>query len=340
MKGRRAFRYIDIHVEDTGRSKMKSFIPFFLLIVSAGLLWAADLDKAILHYEMGEFREAVNLLTQSGFTPSRESEIRLWLGKSHLKLHEWDRAIKEIERAVELNPSDALYHLWLGRAYGAKASHTVFFKALGWARRVARAFETAVRLAPDNLDARFDLLDFYINAPGMVGGGRDKAEAQAAAIAKLDPRKGYVARAMIFEKDKRRDLAMKELIQATKDYPQDADAHKDLADFYLAGDEFEKALASAQRALALDPNSKRSLLIREASRIRSRAGLDKAETALRELAAGRLRDEDPPREELYYWLGECHLAKGEPDKARRSFLTALSFNPDYEPAKKSLSKMR
>ncbi len=319
---------------------MRKRALLFLLIASAGLLRAAELDEAILHYEMGEFGEAVKLLSQSRLRSSHEPEIRLWLGKSYLKLREWDKAVKEIEKAVELDPSNALYHLWLGRACGAKASHTVFFKALGWARRVARAFETAVKLAPENLDARFDLLDFYINAPGMVGGGRDKADAQARAIAKLDPRKGYVARSMIFEKYRRRDLAMKELIQATMDFPDDADAHKDLADFYLAGRDFEKALASAQKALALDPNSKRSLLIREASKIRSRTGLDEAEEILRELAAGRLRDEDPPREELYYWLGECHLAKGEAEKARRSFQAALFFNPEYEPAKKSLSGMR
>lgn len=72
-------------------------------------------------------------------------------------------------------PSNPQCHLWLGRACGARESHTVFFKALGWARRLLKAFETARELAPESLDAGFDLLDFYLDAPGIVGDGKGKA---------------------------------------------------------------------------------------------------------------------------------------------------------------------
>jgi hypothetical protein len=45
-----------------------------------------------------------------------------------------------------------------------------------------------------------DLLQFYLGAPRAFGGGIEKAEAQADAIAKLDPVMGQRARALIEEK--------------------------------------------------------------------------------------------------------------------------------------------
>jgi tetratricopeptide (TPR) repeat protein len=319
---------------------MRTPVLFLLLFFSAGDAPEEDFTAAIGLYESGRFQSAVNLLAQLSRSSPSEPEIRLWLGKSYLKIREWDKAVGEMEKAVELEPSNALYHLWLGRTCGARASHSVFFRAIRWARKVVREFETATRLAPENLDARFDLLDFYINAPGIVGGGKDKAEAQARMIAELDPKKGYVARAMILEKAKNWDLARKELTEATLRHPDDADAHKDLADFLLSRKDYAGALESARKSLALNSESKRAMLILAASKICQRLDFEEAGKILRELAAGPLRDEDPSFEEVYGWLGECYLAIGERAKAREAFESALAFNPEYEPAKAGVSRLR
>lgn len=315
-------------------------ILIFMLLLCPGFQPSGKLDEAILLYYKGEFKQAAQLLSQLSRSSPENPDLRLWLGKSYLKTREWSNAVREMEKAVELAPSNAQYHLWLGRALGARASHTVFFKALGLARRVVKEFETASKLAPEDLDIRFDLLDYYISAPGIVGGSKEKAEAQAQAIARLNPKKGYVARAMIFEDSKNPDLAGKELLQATIDYPGDSDAHKDLADFLLARKDFEGALVHAQRALALDSGSKRARLLLAAARIRLRSNLEEAGKALQELAAEPLRDEDPAFEEVYGWLGEFFHAKGDKTKARAAFQTALVFNPEYEPAKDGISKLQ
>ncbi len=319
---------------------MKALSLFFLLLFSQGNSSAANLEEAIRLYEMGEFKQAANLLARLSRSSPSEPEIRLWLGKSYLKIRDWDSAVREIEKAAQLEPSNALYHLWLGRACGARASHSIFLTAIRWASRVVKEFETAIRLAPENLDIRFDLLDFYIHAPSIVGGGKQKAEAQAREIAKLDAQKGYVARTMIFEKEKNWDLAKKELTEATLKYPDDADAHKDLAAFLLARKDYAGALESARRALALNSESNRAKLIQAAAKIRRHADLKEAGRILRDLAAGPLRDEDPTFEEVYSWLGECYLASGDKAEAREAFLSALTFNPEFEPARAGVSKLR
>jgi tetratricopeptide (TPR) repeat protein len=299
----------------------------------------ANLDEAIEFYGKGKYSQAVNMFQKLADASPSKPEIRIWLGKSYLKIREWDKAVREMEKAVQLQPSNARYHLWLGRACGDRASHSNFLKAPGWARRVVREFETARKLAPEDLDVRFDLLEFYLEAPGFMGGGKDKAEAEVKAIAGLSSEKGYVARATVYSKNKKWDMARKELQQAVLDYPQSFSACKDLADFLLDRNDFEGALGYAKKALLLESQSKRARLIAAAAKIRLKTDLDEVAETLRDFAAGSLSDGDPSFEEVYYWLGECFLAKGDKVKALESFKSALAFNPEFGRAKDGLSKL-
>ena len=311
-----------------------------VLFMPAKLSSNTELDRAIHLYEKGEFTVATNLLYSLSCSSPSDSDVRLWLGKSYLKTRQWDKAVGEMEKAVLLEPSNARIHLWLGRACGARAAHSFFITAFSWAKRVARAFETARKLSPEDLDVRFDLLEFYLNAPGAVGGGRDKADADAKAISKLEPKRGYAARAMIFEKNKQWDLAKKEFMEAIAEYPEDLDLCNDLADFLLDRKDFEGAASYAKRALKLDNESKKAKLVWAASATRLHIDLDESESFLIRLAQGPLGDEDPCYEEVYYWLGKCYLAKGDKAKAQASLQTALVFNPDYDRARNSVSVMR
>jgi Tfp pilus assembly protein PilF len=319
---------------------MRIALMLSLLFMPAMLSSSTELDRAIHLYEKGEFSGATNVLYSLSRSSPSDSNVRLWLGKSYLKTRQWDKAVGEMEKAAQLEPSNAKFHLWLGRACGARAAHSFFITAFGWAKRVVRAFETARRLSPEDLDVRFDLLEFYLDAPGAVGGGRDKADAEAKTISRLDPKRGYAARAMIFEKNKHWDLAKKEFMQAVAEYPEESDLCSDLADFLLDRKDFEGASFYAKRALKLDSESKKARLIWAASATRLHIDLDESESFLKELTQGPLGDNDPSYEEVYYWLGECYLAKGDKAKARASLQTALVFNPDYDRAKNTISVMR
>ncbi len=323
-----------------GGADMKISSLFILLAVLPQLQQGEDLKEAIHLYQRGEFKQAVHLLEQLKNTTPDEHETRFWLGKSYIKIRKWGDGVKEMEKAVELQPSKAEYHLWLGRASGFHAEHSSFVRAPFRARRVLKEFEIARDLEPDDLDVRFDLLEYYLNAPGFLGGGKDKAEAEAEVISKLDPKKGYNARATIHRKNEDWDLTRQELTQATVDYPDDADAWKDLADYLLDRTDFADALHCAQKALAIDAGSKQSKLIIAASEIRLQKNPEHAAGILRDLAGGTLADEEPAFETVYYWLGEYHLAKGDKANARKAFESALDFDPDHSKAKDSLSRLK
>jgi tetratricopeptide (TPR) repeat protein len=165
-------------------------------IAAARALYADDrLDAA---------RAAFSQLASSG---SQKAEVSFYLGEIALRRNETRAAIAHFEQAVVGAPMVSRYHHRLGDAYGRAAQEASIFTALGWARKCLHAFERAVELAPRNLAARYSLFTFYRGAPALIGGGADKAAAEAAAIEKLDPGLGRIAFAALHVSLKKYDQA-------------------------------------------------------------------------------------------------------------------------------------
>ncbi|MBN2241580.1 MAG: tetratricopeptide repeat protein [Acidobacteria bacterium] len=316
---------------------MNSLVLLFLLALPVHSQPEGVLQEAIQLFGKGEYRQARDFLAEAGDSWDDPAEIRFWLGKTYLKTGRWDDAVKAMEKAVQMKPSNAMYRLWLGRAYGSRAENRIF--GFNDARRVIREFKKAGELEPENIDIRFDLLEFYAQAPGIVGGGKDKAWAEAGLISRLMPEKGYIARATVYRQEGKWDLAEKELRQATLDYPSEAAAHKDLAQFFLDRRDFSRALASARKALELNPASKQTRYIVAASQIGLGRDPDETEAILRGLTREPLGEGGPSFEDVYCQLGILYLGKGEKEKSRDAFLSALHYNPDYEKAGKYLSEL-
>jgi tetratricopeptide (TPR) repeat protein len=98
-----------------------------------------------------------------------------------------EEAVKLGEQCVAAHPQVSNCHLALGNALGAKAVTAGIMSAIGYAGTIRDAFKKAVELDPQNMDARFSLLQYYMSAPVIVGGGTSKAQALAAQTAALNP---------------------------------------------------------------------------------------------------------------------------------------------------------
>jgi tetratricopeptide (TPR) repeat protein len=116
------------------------------------------------------------------------AEMRQLLGQNRI-----GDAVAVGERATSAHPDDARLWLWLGRAYGRRAIEANLLARASWAGKTREAWEKAVALDPASTEARFDLMQYYLQAPGMLGGGIDKAKAQADAIGRIDPAHGQLA---------------------------------------------------------------------------------------------------------------------------------------------------
>ncbi len=94
---------------------------------------------------------------------------------AHYAAANYDLAIELLETAVQADPGCAACAHQLGRAYGRLAENVNWIAAVRLAKKSRLAFENAVELDPHNAQALEDLIRFYRDAPGFLGGDEEKA---------------------------------------------------------------------------------------------------------------------------------------------------------------------
>ena len=262
------------------------------------------------------------------------------LCRVYIGLGKLDPAIKECEMAVKSNPSNGAYHLWLGRAYGNKAEKANPFAAIGLAKKARENFEKAVELNGDDVLARTDLAEFYIESPGIVGGGQDKARAQADSIAAHDEAAAYWVKARLDEKAKNYPSGEENYKAALKASNNDAWGWVNLASFYRRQGrltEMDDAIRKAASAHKTRTNvfvDAASLLIRT-----GRSLPDAASLLVKYLSSSTTKDEDAPTFRAHFMLGQVMEKQGNKADATKEYEAALQLASDYQPARDALKRV-
>lgn len=195
------------------------------------------------------------------------------------------------------DPPNAEYCLWLARAYGRRAETSSPFTAPGQASKAKQYFEKSVALDPHNVEALSDLFEYYLEAPGFLGGGMDKALVMVSRIAAINPAEGHWAEARIAEKRKEYGDAEAQLRRAIDAAPQKIEKLIDLARFLARQGRIQEADQSLARAEAIAPGTPRLMYARADIYIRTGRNLDEARQLLQRYLACKLTPDDPPRSE-------------------------------------------
>src|SRR5664279_4906624 len=172
------------------RVNMKKALLSILGFVGLALASGPDLDRAHKLYNLTEFQQSLEVLHA---VPNKDGAVYELMGRNYYGQGEFKKATEALERAVVLQPGNSNVYLWLGRAYGRRAETSSMITAPGLANKTRQFFEKAVQLNPANLEAQSDLFEYYLQAPGFLGGGFDKASATAAQIARISPAEGQWA---------------------------------------------------------------------------------------------------------------------------------------------------
>ncbi len=149
-----------------------------------------------------------------------------------------------------LAPTNAECFLWLGRAYGRRAETSNPFSAPGFASKARQMFERAVALDPANREAVGDLFDYYLGAPGFLGGGENKAEALASKVAQQDPAEGHYYQAQLDDHRKQYDSAEQHLRAALELAPRQVGRVIALARYLAAHGQTKESDALFEQARA------------------------------------------------------------------------------------------
>jgi Flp pilus assembly protein TadD len=250
-------------------------------------------DRAHELYQRTEYRQSLAALIPLS---DKDAATLQLIGQSYFMLGDYKKASESFERAIPLAPSSSELYEWLGRAYGRRAETASIFSAPGLASKTRQMFEKAVQLDPNNQDALDDLFDYYLQAPGLLGGGIPKAEQVAKRIADLNEAQGQYVQAQLNEKRNEYQAAEEHLRRAAELAPRQAGRIVDLAIYLAQHGRVKESDAMFAQAAKVAPNSPKVLFERADTYISEKRNLDDARQLLQRYLASQLTPDDPPRE--------------------------------------------
>jgi len=268
------------------------FILGLLAVAGYALGAAPEMERARALYERTGYEQSLAVLQA---IPVKDGPVNALIGRNCYMLGDYKRAAEALEKAVSTDPANAEFALWLGRAYGRRAETANPFAAPGLAVKARQYFEKAVQLNPRYLEALSDLFEYYLDAPGFLGGGMDKAEATAARMGRLDPAEGHGAQAVLAEKRKQYGAAEEHLRQAIEASPKDAGRLIDLAEFLSRRGRIQDADQCMERAARIAGDSPKLLYAKAKLYIQQHRNLEVARGLLKRYISSDLTPDDPPR---------------------------------------------
>lgn len=273
---------------DFSKSKLAFLVLGCVMFVTSLVFAQGDLERGRELFKNKRYNEAKPIFENIIRTDEAHAEANYCLGVIAMRQPgDLDQAIEYLEAAVENNESNAQYHFMLSGAMGMKAMRSNPIKQAFLAPKIRSQLEQTIALDPSHVEARVNLLQFYIMAPGFMGGSIEKAKAQAESLVKLNAARGYMGYAAIAanEKDdgaaenyllkaitadpklsapyhqlgyhylklKRHGEAIQQFKKMTEVDPTNANSFDSLGDGFIANNQLDEAIESFKKAVTLDP---------------------------------------------------------------------------------------
>jgi tetratricopeptide (TPR) repeat protein len=347
-----------------------------LLLVCLGFLCAAEPSVGEL-IEAGHWKRARSILLDRIKANPNDAQAHAWLAKVATGFGDLDTAIREGERAVELAPSSAFCHGVLAESFALMADRSSILKGLAYVHRMKREIDATLAIDPQNVDTLLVEMVFSFKAPVLAGGDRQKAWRIAADLVRISPAWGYLGQARLMQlqgDEAGTEAALKKAVEAAPSFYR---ARALLATFYC-GDRACPAPATAEaharEAIALDPGAEAAyevlarayvaekrwgdldaILERAENSVPDNIGpyyaaanrlietgqdFDRAERYLRHYLSQPAEGREPTAAEAHRLLGDMYEHAGRKSDAFRELELAVRLQPDFEPARRELNRLR
>lgn len=289
---------------------------------AAGVPEADVLQQAVRLFHAQEVEAAEELLLAAGKEQPENAKAAFYLGRVYLERGRSKAAVEALERATRLDPESSDYQFWLAEALVARIGEVAFFFKLRVAKRMRKAYEKAVELDPENLEARVAVARYHSEAPPAAGGSAERAATELAEIERRDPALAHVTRGLIHERLGRAEAVEGELRAAVEADPGSVLGWRELGLFFQRRERWEEAQRAFAEVLACVPDDSVALFesARSAIAIAERQ-LRNAEDALLgylQLEPGPeptvLSEGEPPRRaDAYEKLRRVYERQGRPE---------------------------
>ncbi len=255
------------------------FILFWIVIQSQA---QSKLEQANSFYDQKKYSQVKKILEPIEKDNPDFAMSQYYLGRVAFDEKNYDDAVSHFKEAAEANNKVAEYQVWLGDTYGTIAKDANMFKQGVLAPKMRNAWEAAIALDAKNISARLSLIQYYIQAPGFMGGSFAKAKEVANQLIKLKPAEGHLQMGTILLQEKKNTEAEKEFLEMVK-----ADPHytSNLAGYYTSQKQYDKAFALFEEAIHKNPEDYLSIYQFGKTSALSGQKLDRGEECLKKYLA-------------------------------------------------------
>ncbi len=241
--------------------------------------------------------------------------------------NDWDKAMEQLELAVQVNPADVEAHVLLGEGYGRRREY----------QKMNEHFDTAMKLmeAPGKSNQKFiDKISFESDKfwrqsfnTGVQNVKEEKLEEAAANFNSciiIDPERpeAYRNLAYVNEKTDNIESAIENYGQVIRINHKDTEAMAYLGRLYMRGEQYETTIEMMDKILAVDSLNV-DAVAQKAMAYDYLGESDKAFAAYEEALTKRPDDID-----LIFNLGRLYFMKEEYEKAIENFKKVVEQNPD------------
>lgn len=260
-------------------------------------------------------------------------------GKALMDKRDYEHAAEVLEKAVAAAPKNAEAHYLLGSVYGQLAMKAGMFGAASYASKTQTQFEEAVKADPNYLDGRVALMEYYMMAPAFMGGSESKAIEQANEIKKRDVYRGHTSWAYIYNRQKKPELARKEVVDLVREQPASPKAHLALGVQYIVEKNYPAAATEVDRALKLDPKYTQAWFRYGQLAALTGTNLPRGEESLRKYLATTPARNELPLYRAHYWLGQIYEKTGRKAEAKASYAASLKIQPEQKDVTEALKRV-
>lgn len=320
---------------------LASLVALLTISVQVAHAQSAEAVRGAAHFEQGDYAAARADFESILQRNARDPNALYYMGRIALQESRSSDAVDWLEKAVDVNNKSSTYHYWLGAALGEEVQHASKFRQPFLARRVKTEFEQAVALDPRDVTARLGLVQFYVVAPGFMGGSMEKARQQVAELAAFNPLYGHLGDAYIALRQKDTVAVIRAYEAAITSAPDSSIGYLSLGSLYQRYERWNDAFATFDRLLKRNPDAMAAHFQIGRTAALSGQNLDRGEQSLKLWLANPPKNASRPTAAgAHHRLGQIYEKKGRTDAARAEYEEALRINPKNEDAKKSLAALR
>ncbi len=291
------------------------------------------------NFDDGKYEESKKLFKTIGKNSIEYGEARYYLGKICHFNRKFDEAINLFKEAIAVNNKNAEYYFWLGNSLGEKAMISNLVEQAILAKQILKNWEIGAKLDTAHQGIKWGLLNFYSQAPSIMGGNMDKAYKAADDINKLKYPDGFEAKGYVYERDNKKEEAEKSFKAAIKASPKEPKYCYALAYFYLRQNKIDNSLELFNKIIEINPHDVNAYY--EIGRIycsdKQKFNLGKPYLIRYLLIA------DPDNKngisKANYYLGNIYNAEGDKANAKKCYDKALTLNPKFTEAKRAIEKL-